>query len=185
MLATMEMRMSFYGRTRSQNLALARSRRRCAIHEAGHFVVASYLGYKPAESYIRRDGDNYHGLVSLKRQIRVPYFLRLFAVAGGVAVCCWENWETIEAYPFLSDWDWQLTGCARGEPDENCTQAFEWARSLLRRDGPHWSQLIGVARTLIIGARNEERFDKWYDEVKTRDAFKELCGEIEAWDDRL
>jgi hypothetical protein len=155
---------------RSLNQRLARSRRRIAMHEAGHFVVGRHLGYEPLDYYIVKDWllDTYHGIVTVTR-INAPHHLRLFAVAGGVAVCCWENLETVEAYRFLSDSDWELTGCARGEPDGACSEAFEVARSLLRRGGPLWSDLIIRARRFIISARLEEQFDKFRDEVEARD----------------
>src|SRR4051812_46219070 len=119
--------MNLYGHMRLSNQDLARSRRRAAIHEAGHFVVAEFLGYKPSKYYIKRRYDmdlylrGYTGWVEIAK-IDDPHHLRLFGVAGGVAECCWAGLKIVKARSLMSDSDWALTGCAPDEPDKVCRE---------------------------------------------------------------
>src|SRR5262245_51644524 len=101
---------------RSLNLHLARERRLCAVHEGGHFVVASYLGYKPPFFYIEKAFQRYVGRVDSPPSFNLPQHGRLVGVAGGVAECCWENRENVEAPALLSGSDWKLTGCPPVSP---------------------------------------------------------------------
>jgi len=59
----------------------------------------------------------------------------------------------------LSETDWQMTGCAPGEPDRKFYNAVDKVAVLLARDGPHWPSLTREARKLILESRQFSRQD--------------------------
>lgn len=64
----------------------ALDRRRVAVHEAGHLVVARHLGYEQASSWTNTGSKK--GWVGIGGEFRSERDGKLFGVAGGVAVCC-------------------------------------------------------------------------------------------------
>jgi len=70
-----------------------RSRRRAAIHEAGHVMIARLFGYTLASAWLIRDDDAYWtGRVQLRNMIPINAAQsRMIGVAGAVAEACWDD----------------------------------------------------------------------------------------------
>ena len=139
----------------------AYDRRRTAIHEAGHAVIAMHLGVAVAGVYI--SPSRAKDLLSEKSYIGQTVFgssaddnqYRLICVAGAVAEHVWiargaphEYWFDELSEPHsMSPTDWAGTGCEPGEPDEALIDAAEAVEDLLR--GELRPSLIALARKLI------------------------------------
>jgi hypothetical protein len=95
---------------------------------------------------------------------------RLIAVAGGIAEACWQYrnsdqqfecpWDLgldyCEDRHIMSDSDWELAGCAPGQPDTPFFTAVEKVIELLRPNGGAlWPDLTRTARNLIETSRPE------------------------------
>jgi hypothetical protein len=141
----------------------ARSRRRSAIHEAGHAVVARHLGVAVISCWIAVDNDAKLGLRGISWRGNTKTFgaatktaNRLIAVAGAAAENCWSGefkaidvpWDLDDSSMSYSDW--AGTGCEPGEPDRECLKAFDRVTGLLCRGRPLWNELLLTARTLIM-----------------------------------
>lgn len=145
----------------------AADRRYAAIHEAGHVVVARYLGLSPVQAEIRKiDPHDYTekewvGSTRCLMQGVDPSTRIMVAVAGSVAEACWryeifdELYTTLEDFPEqMSQSDWDMSGCSPGAVSEQFWDAMERVFELLNRDtGKLWNVLLREARILIQGAR--------------------------------
>jgi hypothetical protein len=140
----------------------ARDRRLVAVHEAGHQLVADYLGVPMGGAYIRRaaapePGElSWCGHVSLYGSAPAEK-LCLVAVAGAVAEAAWSGDEPDLA--MMSESDWEMAGFAsrrrvrRAGYGRDLFEALDDVWSLLRRGGPLWPELVREARRLIEEAR--------------------------------
>jgi hypothetical protein len=145
----------------------AEDQRHAAIHEAGHFVVAKYLGLSNVQAEIRKiepQDDTEKEWVGSTRCLMegVDASKRIMvAVAGVVAEACWDNeifdelYTTLEDFPEqMSQSDWDMSGCSPGEVSEQFWDAMEQVFELLNRDtGKLWNALLTVSRRLIERSR--------------------------------
>lgn len=142
----------------------ARDRRKAAVHEAGHMVIARHFGAQ-AEGWLFRNEDarvseenTWVGRMEFWGAALKPLQLRMIACAGTVAEFCWmgedvwpEYWDDPDA---MSATDWRFARCKPGEPDRWCMEAIDRLGVLLSRDGPLWSELLHRARLLIVDTRD-------------------------------
>ncbi|MDN4987182.1 hypothetical protein QY049_28885 [Bradyrhizobium sp. WYCCWR 13022] len=145
----------------------AKDRRYAAVHEAGHVVVARYLGLFGVQAEIRKiDPQDYTDkewvgstrclMLDVDASTRI-----MVAVAGAVAEACWHNeifdelYTTLEDSPEqMSQSDWEMSGCSPGEVSEQFWDAMEQVFELLNRDtGKLWNVLLTEARSLIERSR--------------------------------
>jgi hypothetical protein len=145
----------------------AKDRRHAAVHEAGHAVVAKYLGLSNVQAEIRKiapqDYTEKEWVGSTRCLMEgVDASTRIMvAVAGAVAEACWNNETFDELYIKLEDFpgqmsqsDWDMSGCSPGEAPEQFWDAMEHAFELLNRDtGKLWNALLTEARRLIDSSR--------------------------------
>ena len=141
-------------------------RRRVAIHEAGHTVIARELGILEFGATLTRCADSdprestWWSGQHRARLDRVPRRAQtMYAVAGMVAEICWEgetpleiDWDDPE---ILSPTDWGRAGCDPGIPNDALYKAVVSAFAVLNRtDGPLWPDLVREARRLILRFRS-------------------------------
>ncbi|UPK19216.1 hypothetical protein [Bradyrhizobium sp. 131] len=144
----------------------AEDRRCAAVHEAGHIVVAKYLGLPAVQAEIRKNVPQYYTekWVGSTRCLMEDVDARtriMVAVAGAVAEACWrdeifdELYTTLEDFPEqMSQSDWEMSGCSPGAVSEQFWDAMERVFESLNRDtGQLWTVLLREARSLIEGAR--------------------------------
>jgi hypothetical protein len=150
----------------------ARDRRRAAVHEAGHVVVARHLGIVTLQAEIRKiepqdfTEKQWVGSVQCMTRGVVASKCRVVAVAGLVAEACWDGgifYELYDALEFspedMSQSDWDLSGCPPGEPSKQFWDAMEQAFDLLNREtGKLWNALLMEARCLIVRSRHDDAF---------------------------
>ena len=134
--------------------AEARDRRLVAMHEAGHVVIADYLGVPRGDPYIRRVANPEPG--ELTWCGFTPYSayvdaeaLRMVAVAGCIAEAVWTGAASFGPEA-MSESDWEMAG---GAPSKKLLEAAEEVRDALCRTGPLWPDLLREARRLIEEAR--------------------------------
>lgn len=144
-----------------KNRIIATDRRKAAVHEAGHAVVALHLGVQVQGVHIRSKPTD--DLLSEKSYVGQATYSeppdvesrRLIAVAGAVAEAVWEDrgptsgcWldEMMDPY-FMSSTDWAAAGCAPGYPDDDLYLAAEKVETLL--SGVLWPKLTSLSRRLI------------------------------------
>jgi hypothetical protein len=148
---------------------ITHDRRRSAVHEAGHAVLAEHLGVGAVAEIIPTFADD---LMNKKAWIGRCYFLsklskeqaRIIAVAGATAEGCWFNqylgpwdieWEDPEV---MSASDWRYSGCAIGEPDRLFRRAAFKVFELLQQDGGSlWPLLVRQSRKIITNSRLVEK----------------------------
>ena len=149
-----------------------RNRRTAAIREANHVVIARHLGRRVNLSFIYPHDDlkeEWLGEVSHTNPLvaGVPSHLqarqeRMIGVAGAVAELSWaraynnvhELFYDCEWEEIMSPTDWFSTGCDPGSDDAPLQTAIKKVGRLLHhRDGPLWSELVLVARALIVKSR--------------------------------
>jgi len=136
----------------------ARDRRRAAIHEAGHVVIAGRVGVEAAAHIFRHPTadpgleSTWGGLASIYSKPSRPH-RAMIGVAGAVAEHVWSGeldflrdggeavWWDAAA---MSDTDWRLAGCAPGEPNAKFLRVVEKVIDLL--DGPLRADLYALAR---------------------------------------
>lgn len=145
----------------------AYDRRLSAIHEAGHAMMAVYLGYTadawihPNESDAPLAEKTWVGHMTLYNKPPEddhPH-TRMIAVAGMVAETLWKNGHDEEyAEPYgwedylldensMSPSDWRLSNCVPGDPDEDlCDFAAEAAKLFM---GGLWAELTDLSRVLM------------------------------------
>jgi len=144
-------------------------RRKAAIHEAGHVVVADHLNrnnfVQSASARIFRNPTSdprsektWLGQARHSPDFLSPFELRMVACAGAAAEFIWsgsdpepDDWWDPES---MSPSDWRLAECQPGEPDELCCEAIEELAKLLARDGRLWREVTHEARYLIEDERN-------------------------------
>lgn len=145
----------------------AADRRYAAVHEAGHVVVARYLGLFGVQAEIRKIAPQDYtekewvGSTRCLMQGVDPSTRIMVAVAGAVAEACWRNeifdelYITLEDSPEqMSQSDWEMSGCSVGEVSEEFWDAAERVFELLNRDtGKLWNVLLRETRSLIERAR--------------------------------
>jgi hypothetical protein len=148
----------------------ARDRRRAAIHEAGHHVMACYRGKLEVYSWIERAGDptRYESSWIGHCRWRIPHPGSLeqdvmIGVAGMIAEQLWlagndpdrmDNiYDLMDDPNCMSESDWCGAGIDRdaGLTEVQCPQ-IEAAIDLL--SGPLWSELLRQARRLIVESRD-------------------------------
>lgn len=151
----------------------AKDRRYAAIHEAGHVVIAKYLGLTNVQAEIRKiDPQDYTekewvGSTRCLMEGAGSNTRIMVAVAGAVAEACWDNGIFDELYITLQDFpeqmsqpDWEMSGCSPGEISEQFWDAMEQVFELLGRDtGKLWGALLTEARGLIERSRPEPYLD--------------------------
>lgn len=138
-------------------------RRRAAIHEAGHLVVAASFGHYPSSAWIARadvaDLKNerlWHGRVQFLTLDRLDALQRrMVGCAGAVAELSWCR-EDVEPtiwgeLDLMSPSDWKLCGVV--QLDGLCVEALERLQYLLSEGGPLWNGMLRQARRLIVEAR--------------------------------
>ncbi len=146
-------------------------RRRAAIHEAGHLVIAYHLG-EYAEAEIWRAGDSpdeYPCWIGTTRQfprlytdqqgrlrqrLRKPSPARdrKIAVAGAVAEQIWTNgWCEFDWIDGMSPADLESAGVTSVDDIPKSVYRAAWeVERLLDPDGPLWKAVLQQARRLIV-----------------------------------
>ncbi|UFW42307.1 hypothetical protein [Bradyrhizobium sp. WSM471] len=151
----------------------AADRRHAAVHEAGHVVVARYLGLSIVHAEIRKiEPQDYSekqwvGSTQCLMLGADPSTCIMVAVAGAVAEACWGNeifdelYITLQESPEkMSQADWEMSGCSPGEVSEQFWDAMEQVFELLNREtGKLWNTLLTEARGLIEKSRPEPSMD--------------------------
>ncbi|WP_159716393.1 hypothetical protein [Geminicoccus flavidas] len=147
---------------------MAWDRRRAAIHEAGHLVMARHLGIRDGWAVIfprpdaAADDKTWGGRFSFSSEKAASFSLRkraMLHVAGCVAEAVWarrnggesEWWADTLAWPeAMSGSDWAGTGCNPGEPTAKLLKAAEEVERLLEPGtGKLWPVLMVSARELL------------------------------------
>lgn len=145
----------------------AKDRRYAAVHEAGHVVIARYLGVYNIQAEIRKISPQDYtekewiGSTRCLMQGFDASTRIMVAVAGAVAEACWNNETFDELYITLEDFpeqmsqsDWEMSGCSPGKVSEQFWDAMERVFELLNRDtGKLWNVLLTKARSLIERSR--------------------------------
>jgi hypothetical protein len=142
-----------------------RDRRKAALHEAGHIVMANQcwvgaFGYIFLRLNPGPDERFWGGKVHVLDQKRFSRLSRLrrcmIAVAGAVAELDEEELEFPEELsefwgdPLqMSPRDWEMAECHPGNPDRTCCRAIEAVGRLLAPGTPTRSALFFKARELI------------------------------------
>lgn len=153
-------------RSRSMIQQSAGCRRLTAIHEAGHFTIGRHVGLLTFDARIMKnlprqpDEKFWIGDTTWSPQGATRTKIRMFAVAGAVAECCWmgetfedtlDGWDEPAA---MSQTDWDFSGCAPGEPSRQLMRTIEKVFALLdRTDGKLWRDVLLTARRLIKESR--------------------------------
>jgi hypothetical protein len=149
----------------------ALDRRTLAIHEAGHVVIAQWLGAHFVRAAIwqtgrdLRDGKTWAGNTETMLLKPNRAHQRMIAVAGSVAELCWgrqdvshDFWEDPDQ---MSPTDWEMAGCKPGEVNRPLITAIYKVADLLHWEtGPLWNQLLAVARSLILLSRGQKMGDQ-------------------------
>ena len=148
----------------------AKDRKRAAIHEAGHVVVAQALGIKVASARIWRFDTGsiaehcWRGQVAFDFRDHEEYTpagrskVRAIAFAGSVAEYIYESHS--EPDPdcwsldpdIMSPTDWEMARCKPCQLDNAAIKSIFRASYFLAYDGARWSKLLASARQLIIEA---------------------------------
>jgi hypothetical protein len=152
----------------------ALDRRKSAVHEAGHEVIARHVGAGCINAWIHPTETNgvadpllertWNGHCRVLLSTTTAESRRMIAVAGAVAerVCgVWGDapnaYSLIECFEWSEDTmspaDWKMAGVEPGKPDDAFMQAVEDVIDLL--DGPLKPELYATARELIVDARPE------------------------------
>lgn len=158
----------------------ARDRRKCAIHEAGHYVVARHLGLRSAAAWIVRRTDVtdlmadrlWEGFTSISsaelNQISTRRVM-MYGVAGVVAEEAWSlrhgsedsGWlhpEDLLAEGGMSETDWATARSTPCRVTPKLLRAVEDVQKLLQPGaGLLWCPLYAVARALILDGFCETR----------------------------
>lgn len=155
---------------------IAHDRRRTAMHEAAHALIASYLGYR-AEAWIYRNevedllaSKAWLGHMSFYNAPEAPGHphLRMIAVAGMVAEFLWESsdnedctdpgfWADLMLDPdCMSAADWRLSDCDPGEPDDDLPDVIVHVADLLA--GDLWPSLTRMSRILMSDTESIHSF---------------------------
>ena len=146
----------------------AYDRRLAAIHEAGHAVMATHLGYESHawihrnDTYAPRDEKTWLGHMTMRSMPGAGHpHARRVAVAGMVAETLWKNghdedyleWYGWEDYlqddACMSYADWRLADCNPGEPDEGLYDVTAEVAAIIIH---LWLPLTDFSRTLMQGS---------------------------------
>lgn len=145
----------------------ARDRRRAAIHEAGHLVVARWAGVQIVSAWIIPNDNPAPGEKTYAGRVQIaqiggiaPHRRRMIGVAGAVAehlgAGLWiENFSLEDSS--VSESDWSLAGCEAGQADEAIARAIYSVGRMLRLDGPVWPQVLREGRRLVVEAGRPRR----------------------------
>ena len=145
----------------------AYDRRLAAIHEAGHAIMALFLGYDADvwihrnETSAPRDEKLWIGHMTIRHDLSEVRRsdVRMIAVAGMVAETLWKNGHDEEyAEPYgwddilwddacMSPSDWRLAGYEPGEPDDDLFSVVAGVAGLFMSD--LWPVLTDLSRTLM------------------------------------
>ena len=151
----------------------ARERRRVAVHEAGHVVMARLFGLTLLRALIAPDEGSWHGSVQVAPvgQLHPRAVARMVGVAGKAAELCWtdRHYDVLDEdwwHPgTLSESDWAQTGCLPGAPDKAFFSALNQAAKLFRsgegeikQQGPLWGVLTQTAHVMTS---NGTQFADW------------------------
>jgi hypothetical protein len=153
----------------------AQDRRRAAIHEAAHHVIARCFGMLDVDSWIERVGDPTYGEKSwighCEWRNSSPGSSQhdtMIGVAGLIAVNLWEAandpdrmgyiYDFLDDPDCMSESDWHMASLKCGAVvTETQRREIEAVIDLL--SGPLWSELLRQARTLIIESRDSYVWD--------------------------
>jgi len=134
-------------------------RRRIAVHEAGHVIIARHLGVG-AQAIIHpnpvpsEDEKSWLGKTFLS-DFPNRKAGRMIGVAGVVAEHLWggQNIHDLDFEdPDVMSWtDWKGTGCEPGKPDNDLYKAANRVAWLLQKPN-RWTKLCLEARSLIRAA---------------------------------
>lgn len=144
-------------------------RRKAALHEAGHVVIARRVGLVGARGYIfppvpfaeagAVDEDKlWLGKTCLPaRLVRLSRILRcMIAVAGAIAEHNGPEYYDDPYFTYcpdaMSPMDWAWTGCLPGCPDRTCLRAAERVAQTFNSVGGR-TELYNMARALIVATR--------------------------------
>ncbi|MCK8788254.1 hypothetical protein M0638_28285 [Roseomonas sp. NAR14] len=151
---------------------MANDRRRSAVHEAGHYVVAHHVGLRNVRAQIfRRSERNVLEEPTWGGNCGVPWMPLsrlsdrrriMFSVAGAVAEQAWDDYrgrERLDELCFedlliepdaMSATDWDGCGCLPGEPNLKLVRCAEQVAELLTpHGGALWPLLLQTSRSLI------------------------------------
>lgn len=141
----------------------ALDRRRAAIHEAGHVVMAQHVGIRTGGAYVFPSlttdpicEKQWRGQCVWSGKARSKRALRMFAVAGIVAECVWDGdpcWESSQLEN-MSPTDWAGTGCEPDAPSRALMIDAERVFDLFDKSGPLWPKVLTTARGLIVASRD-------------------------------
>lgn len=145
----------------------AYDRRLSAVHEAGHALMAVYLGYT-ADAWIHPNATSEslaektwvgHMTLHDRPVEREHPHTRMIAVAGMVAETLWKNGHDEEyAEPYgwedylfdensMSYSDWKLANCGPGEPDDDLFDVVAKVAAIFM--GELWLVLTDMSRRLM------------------------------------
>lgn len=145
-------------------------RRKAAVHEAGHVVVARHLGMYASHAILwknqRPAADDKlwlgRAFIGPRMESLAPDQVRMIAVAGAVAEEVWSHGtmdcpEDFFMWPeAMSAADWAMAGYEPGCLDDGGLDAVEHVAVLLTPGGELWPRLVEEARRLIECAVVEE-----------------------------
>jgi len=146
---------------------IARDRLCAALHEAGHVVVARYVGVTVGKAYIYPVPEIWDDRLSQKTWLGdtkmypdfdnpSPQQLAMVGVAGAVAQLCWRREAPVDEQwqPLMSGTDWGICFCKSGKETLEELQLQEAVSAvyvlLKRKSGRLWRQLYEQARRLEV-----------------------------------
>jgi len=147
----------------------AADRRRTAVHEAGHYVMAQHHGCLVFGVRIwPNDHSDLVGETTWLGHCQLNWWQaslkirRLIAVAGVAAVSIWNrdlcgddlDWCDPD---ITSESDWRLAGCTPGEPTKHFLSAVDKAFAMFSPDGELWPKVLSKSRELIVHSRTTQR----------------------------
>jgi hypothetical protein len=151
-------------------------RRRAAIHEAGHVVMARHIGLTNVSAWLEEMPDSADDILYEKLWIGHTTYLQsgiigkklsdkklaMFAVAGAVSECCWQrnsydetlDYDTWYDADTMSESDWAGCRCEPGDPSPQLLSTIEAVFLLFDREtGKLWPALLSESRRLIVTSR--------------------------------
>src|ERR1019366_2958565 len=150
-------------------------RRRAAIHEAGHVVMARHIGLTNVSAWLEEMPDSADDIYEKLWIGHTTYLksgiigkklsdkkLAMFAVAGAVSECCWQrnsydetlDYDTWYDADTMSESDWGGCRCEPGDPSPQLLSTIEAVFLLFDREtGKLWPALLSESLRLIVTSR--------------------------------